>query len=177
MSLSRPEQRLFFALWPGEAPRLRLGRLLADLPHLQARPTHLEDLHITLIFLGQVSAERRACIEAAADQAKLPSSELLLDQVDYWPGPRILWCGSSQTPVALRQGVEALAAALRPCGIEPERRPYVPHVTLARKAAFQPSFRLLEPIVMPIREFVLVASQADAPPPRYRVLRRWPCGA
>jgi len=72
---------------------------------------------------------------------------------------------------------EALAAALRPCGIEPERRPYVPHVTLARKAAFQPSFRLVEPIVMPIREFVLVASQADAPPPKYRVLRRWPCGA
>ncbi len=173
--MSRPEQRLFFALWPGEEPRLRLGRLLAELPERQARPTHLQDLHITLIFLGQISAERRACIEQAADGVRPRPCDLLIDQLGYWPGPGILWCGPTQTPPVLLQAVEDLAVALRPCGIEPERRPYVPHITLARKAAFQRGFQLPEPIVLPVRDFVLVASQTEALPPKYRVLRRWPC--
>jgi len=166
-------QRLFFALWPDKPVRDALLRLRRHLPAVSGRPTHREDLHVTLAFLGSVDADRQRCVETVADGIAAPSFDLVIDRFGYWARPRILWCGPSDTPEALGRLVGELQADLTDCGFEPEDRPYAAHVTLARKAE-KMTFPAFDPSVSwPVREFVLVASRSGGEPPRYEVLRSW----
>lgn len=167
-------ERLFFALEPDSAVRQGLEQVTTALPEFHGRPVHPADRHLTLVFLGEIDPERRACAERAAGTLRGRPFALTIDRLGYWPRPRILWAGCSETPEPLAALVQSLQDALRACGFQPERRPYAPHITLARKARKMPSRDLDPPLVWPVREFVLMGSDLDAPPPRYRVLARWP---
>jgi 2'-5' RNA ligase len=167
-------QRLFFALWPDEGVRDQLRAAQTAIPNRGGRPVHVEDIHVTLAFLGQVEAERRACMEQAAAGVRGAPFELLIDRQGYWPRPRVAWCAPAEVPEPLRELVQRLNRALRPCGFEPERRAYSPHVTLFRDSRAVPEGPLARPVRWPCREFVLVASGGGAGGPRYRVLARWP---
>jgi 2'-5' RNA ligase len=166
-------ERLFFALWPSDQVRRELESLIEDLPPYRGRAQHADDLHITLFFLGEVEADTRACAEAVAGRIMGRPFDLVLDQVGYWPRPRILWCGSSQVPGPLADLVGDLGEGLRGCGFRPERRPYFPHVTLARRAGGAAASNLARPVVWSVREFVLSISDPRLTP-HYRVLGRWP---
>lgn len=168
-------ERLFFALWPGEAERAALVALQRELLSWGGRPTNGEDLHLTLAFLGEVSIERRACCEAAADAVRGAPFNLNLTSIGFWPRPRILWCGAQSAPPPLLAVVESLTEGLRRCGFPGERRPYAAHITLARKVAALGSVGSSAAwrLDWPVTGFVLAASR-EGLPPRYRVLRRWP---
>jgi len=165
-------ERLFFALWPDAAVRRRLVELCAGLPRHHGREPHPEDLHLTLAFLGELDTERRGCAEAAADRVRAEPFLLRLDQVGYWPRPRILWCGASECPESLLGLLATLHHGLLRCGFAPERRPFVPHLTLARKAPRLDGLRLDPPIDWPAAELVLAGSRLGERP-SYQVLRRW----
>ena len=167
-------QRLFFALWPDDAVRAQLRAAQDAMPRRGGRPVHVEDIHVTLAFLGQVDAQHRACMEAAAAGVRGAPFELVIDRQGYWPRPRVAWCAPAELPAALRGLVQCLNRALRPCGFEPERRPYSPHVTLFRDARAVPEGPLERPVRWPCRDFVLVATSPVPGGPRYRVLARWP---
>jgi 2'-5' RNA ligase len=170
------DERLFFALWPDARVRRGLLGIRDGLPGFRGRPTHPEDMHITLVFLGQVEPERRACVERAVAAVRGRPFELQIDQVGFWGRPRILWCGPGSVPDELQRLVGELKAVLADCGFEPERRPYAAHVTLARKARPVRFQELERPLSWPVGEFVLVASGRGGEPPRYRVLKRWRLG-
>lgn len=164
-------ERLFFALWPGEEQRSALARLQRDsLRH--GRETHPEDLHVTLVFLGDVIPEQRACAEAAADRVKGQPFRLVLDRIGSFPRARVVWCGASEHPQGLMDLVGALNRELLGCGFRPERRPYTAHVTLARNARPVEARALDRPIDWEVAEVVLVMT-GTGPPPRYRIVRRW----
>lgn len=165
--------RLFFALWPDASVRQSLGALQRGLPENLGRRTHGADLHITLVFLGQVDDDRRPCVEQAAGAIRGRPFELNIDRLEHWRGPRVLWCGPSHKPQALDGLVRDLQIGLQACHFEPEQRPYAPHVTLARKARAVGARNLDEPIPWPVRDFVLVASRPQVGPPRYEVVGRW----
>ncbi len=171
-----PSERLFFALQPEASVRAGLQGIAASLPEHRGRPVHPADRHITLVFLGEIGPEQRACAERAAAGVKGRPFELSIDRLGYWPRPRILWAGCSQIPETLLALVQRLQQALLACGFRPETRPFAPHVTLARKAHKLAGGELDRPLVWPVRSFVLMGSDLDAPPPRYRVLARWPLG-
>ncbi len=167
-------RRLFFALWPDARTRQALRSVQDGLGAGCGRLTHPADLHVTLVFLGNVESGRMPCIETVADGIHAGPFELHFDRLDYWRRPRILWCGPSGRPPALDALVHNLQAGLQACHIEPDQRPYAPHVTLARKAR---PVDVRDPGVglhWQVRDFVLVASRSGAEPPRYEVLRRWP---
>jgi 2'-5' RNA ligase len=166
-------ERLFFALWPTAEVRDTLAAEVRALPGGAGRPHHPDDLHLTLVFVGGVAGDIRPCIEAAGDGAAAGSFQLRLDEAGYWHRPRIRWCRPSVAPSELLTLVDRLQAAMRRCGLEPEARPFRPHVTLARKAAPLRSRPLSPPVTWDVDSFVLAASGSDTPP-RYRMLRRWP---
>lgn len=175
-------RRLFFALWPDAATRERLTQTLRGIVPAQARATHSDDLHITLVFLGSLDASTQDCAEqAAALVPALVSAEpftLTLDKLGYWQRPRILWLGAAHCPDVLLDLVSRLGQALQPCKIKPDERPYQPHLTFARKvqtAAVLPA--LSEPIEWPVSSFALVESQPISDGARYRVLTTWPLPA
>ena len=166
-------KRLFFALWPDEAVRAHLAALQTALPQAAGRWVHPDDLHITLQFLGSVEPERQACIAEAARAVHGEPFELEIDQIDFWPKPRIAWAGPQEVPLPLRQLVKRLARHLRACGFQPEKRLYRPHVTLLRKTTPAAAMRLPEPIRWPVDHFVLVESRPGGDPPHYRPLEGW----
>ena len=170
-------ERLFFALWPGPAQRPALASLARTIGRDAGRPTHPQDLHLTLVFLGSVDAATRRCAERTADGVRVSPFALRLDRIGYWPGPRVLWCGPEAIADGLRSLVGQLTRGLERCGLEPEKRPYNPHVTLMRKAPEplpgEVPAGVAEPLDWPVQEFAL-ACGSGAQAPRYRVLRRWP---
>ena len=132
--------RAFFAIPPdagwSESGRRLLARIAPDLP--EASWTRPESWHVTLKFLGDVSRDRLADFAAAIGRAaaRLGCPELATAGAAVFPprGPaRVLAVGFE------RDGSEALSELAREAdrtakdlGVPPERRPFRPHVTLAR---------------------------------------------
>ncbi len=175
--ISLAGRRLFFAIWPDAGLTAALAKISEGLPAHGGRAHHPADLHITLVFLGEIRPEQLPCVEQVADAIQGVPFTLKLDRVGYWPRPRIPWVGPAETPEPLQALVQDLQCGLQECGFKPERRPYKAHVTLARKARPIPAARLEEPLAWQVREFVLAASHSGPKPPRYEVLKRWPLGS
>jgi 2'-5' RNA ligase len=164
--------RLFFALWPDDQLRgaLRRARQTAG---ESARLIHPTDLHMTLVFVGDVPPETLPCIESAGDDVVLAPFDLTLGRLETWPRQRLLVAAPDEAPAPLCNLVSQLQQNLLVCGIEPEPRAYRPHVTLARRAP-----RVMpQPLDLPwaARSFVLVRSgvAGRSNGGGYRVLRVW----
>ena len=168
------EGRLFFALWPTLEARERLYELAMRFKPQGGRLHHPDDLHMTLVFLGQVEDQQMPCIHRVADGIGVSAFTLGIDTIGHWPRPKILWCGPSEQPLVLQTLVNSLQQSLTECGFAPERRRYQPHVTLHRKVRHAESGVIENPIEWQAPEFVLASSGGGAPgQPRYRILHRW----
>ena len=168
-------ERLFFALWPDDELRHTIRRHCKPLlRHAGGRPMATENLHITLAFLGNTTAERRACVERTADAIHLPPFELCIDHAAHWPRPRVLWIGPSEQPQALLDLAGALHAGATACGMKLDSRPYRAHLTLMRKVSRPPAQMAIRPFAWPVDRFVLVRSRTLPEGVRYEVVREWP---
>jgi 2'-5' RNA ligase len=168
-------ERLFFALWPEEDFPRRLHRQCKSLlRHTGGRPVATENLHITLAFLGNVDEQQHQCIEVMAGAVRCPPFELLLDQVGYWPRPRVLWLGASDTPEPLVALAGVLHAGATECGLSLDARPFQAHLTLKRKLDREPGVHDFRPLSWRVDSFVLVRSMTYQEGVQYEVLREWP---
>ncbi len=99
-----------------------------------AKWADISHFHLTLRFIGDADDGLMRDIELALAEIEAPAFELALNGVGYFPprGPaKILWAGIEPEglPTRLRDQV---VAALGVLGLEPERRKFAPHITLAR---------------------------------------------
>lgn len=167
-------QRLFFALWPDEEVRGQLAIYPPRLRGCGGRVVAVDNLHITLAFLGSVDEATRCCLEEAADAIQLPPFTLELDQLGFWRRPHVVWLGAEKTPESLLDLAELLKKAMIGCDLEPDERPFQAHMTLMRKARRPPAAEdPVQPFSWHIRDFALVLSETLPEGVRYRVLRRW----
>jgi 2'-5' RNA ligase len=177
---ARPEgrRRLFLALWPGDAVRRRLRDVLdQNLRIRSGRAEQVANLHVTLVFIGPIAGERVSAIEQTVAGVSGAAFELVLERIGYWERPRILWLGPREVPAALLSLVRDLRAALETCGVTAEKRPYLPHMTLARKVHRPPAVNMLEPIRWPVSVFSLMESVPVERSSAYRELACWPLRA
>ncbi len=173
-SATPDRQRLFFALWPEVSLQESIDTKARELIGKAAKCVPAHNLHITLAFLGAASPEQRVCYEQAAAGIQAPAFPLTLEYIGHWPAPRILWLGPTLQPEPLLNLVRGLNSALARCGFAPEARPFQAHMTLARKVDRPLSVQRIDPIVWPVRQFVLAESVAEPTGARYLVLTRWP---
>ncbi len=124
--------RLFVALRPPRAIRERLLALMQDVPG--ARWQDDDQLHITLRFIGEVDAPVAEDIATVLGSIRHPPLDLRLDGCglfDTRGRPNAIWAG-----VAPRDSLDTLHRkvdqAIVRCGLKPEGRAYLPHITLAR---------------------------------------------
>jgi 2'-5' RNA ligase len=126
--------RLFVALDLPDELRARLAALVPSLAQL--RPVPVEALHVTLVFIGHRPEEEIAAIADAVRAAVAGRPPATLCTADVVPvpkrGPARLFA-LDVDDVGGRAGAiqAAVSRALEPW-YEPERRPFWPHVTLAR---------------------------------------------
>lgn len=131
--------RLFVAAETGEALATAVSRARAvaraRAPGASwARP---EAAHLTLAFLGDVSAARvpgiASALTAAARGCRPCTLRIAGAEVFGRPSsPRVLWLGFDGDTGALGALQQAVAGALAALGFPPEARPFFPHLTLAR---------------------------------------------
>lgn len=129
------------------------------------RRAHVDDLHMTLLFAGRIDAAVQDCLTCAARELTCTCSRftVTLDCIGHWPRPRVTWLAPMNPPGALYELVFALREAATACGLEPERRPYRPHVTLYRRAA--PTAQgPVAPITLRADHFLLATSQPGVEP-------------
>jgi RNA 2',3'-cyclic 3'-phosphodiesterase len=163
--------RYFLALRPDAAAAASLARL--PIPD-GARPTHPEDLHLTVLFIGALQGQGEDDVLAAVRRAHgevAAQPVVVLDCVEHWPGPRVL-CAGGPTDPALADLQAALRGQLAALGLAPDARPLRSHVTLARKVTGRaaPTVPLDPAIGWRPGAVLLMASDAGAAaPPRYRV--------
>ncbi len=96
----------------------------------------IDQLHLTLIFLGAIAAERLAMVsEALANAPALNPFPLQLGGLGCFGArrsPRVLWVGVHDASGRLVQLHQQSATALRKVGVTVESRPFHPHITLGR---------------------------------------------
>jgi RNA 2',3'-cyclic 3'-phosphodiesterase len=164
--------RVFFALWPDDATRAAISRATRGaVSSSGGRPIAKERLHVTVAFLGELSA-------AGLDLARgvppisVGAFDLTLDIVGLWPESKILWLAPSAPPDALGQLEARLWETLVERGFRAEERVYRPHMTLARRARAVDA--QVEPVRFAVRELALVESFPDGRNVHYEVLERFP---
>ena len=124
--------RLFVGMRPPAAVRARLLALAGGIPG--ARWQDDAQLHLTLRFIGEVERPIAEDIALALGGIRSAPIEVTLDGVGQFERrgrPNAVWAGvRPHEPLA--QLHRKIDQALVRLGLEPERRAYLPHITLAR---------------------------------------------
>lgn len=128
--------RLFIALLLEEGTRERLVDVQRRLRQLDpsARYTLPEHLHLTLAFLGEVPPPREAAVRRAMEHTAFSPLTLTFAGTGRFrrDGGDIWWVSLAPNP-PLNQLHRRLTGALEREGFQLERRPFRPHLTLARQ--------------------------------------------
>ena len=114
----------------------------AALAHLAARvagpPTEVERWHVTLAFLGEVDDPPALSAPLARVCAPRPPLVLRLAGSGAFGRGGPVWVGVDGDVTGLTALAGALADACRAHGIDVERRPYRPHLTVGRRGRPDP---------------------------------------
>jgi 2'-5' RNA ligase len=167
--------RLFVALdlpWP---LRDQLAGLATGI--FGARWVTRENLHLTLRFIGEVPNWRAEEIDLALHTIRGRGFPLVLSGVGLFEkAGRVtaLWAGIERCP-QLDHLQTKIETALQRAGLEPERRRFVPHVTLARLdqpanekiTGFVQRNNLFRADAFPVERFTLFSSQLGKEAPVY----------
>lgn len=166
--------RLFFALWPDDETRQSLARLSQSIPAKEFKWVQPHNLHVTLVFLGQVDAATGLSLKQSVADISAQPFELTFDKLSYWSRPKILCLTCLQpAPEEAMILASALTAAAANCGLQTDTRPYIPHITLARHARYLPDVKF-EPIVWRTEAFCLAESCSEPDGVCYKVIQQWP---
>lgn len=132
--------RSFIAIELPEEVRAGLRRLQAELrlpEHAFVKCVAPEGIHLTLKFLGNISAQKVAEITRIMEQASQGISpfQLQITEVGAFPNmrqPRVLWIGIKGELDKLVGWQKRIDNGLMPLDFAKETRPFTPHLTLAR---------------------------------------------
>jgi RNA 2',3'-cyclic 3'-phosphodiesterase len=96
-----------------------------------------ENMHLTLRFLGDIPENLLDALRIPIEDACAACSPLQLAIIGAgaFPNPRrpsVLWAGVQEPAGALTALQARLEAAARTIGLPPEKKPFHPHITLAR---------------------------------------------
>jgi RNA 2',3'-cyclic 3'-phosphodiesterase len=173
--------RLFVALRPPAAIRTQLTGLMGGVSG--ARWQDDGQLHLTLKFIGEVDNRVADDIAIALSEVRYPVISTALCGVGHFARRgrvESLWAGVSPGPTlaALHQKIDRL---LLRCGVQPEKRVFVPHITLARFGrhaegidAFLNEQIGLASAVFSVNHFALYESVLGKSGAHYTQCRRYP---
>jgi len=128
--------RLFVALDIDQEIRVRLAGFMSDLRGLApaVRWVQPESLHVTLKFIGERPDASVKDIENALSGISTKAFQLSFRSAGFFPNERsarVFWIGI-QADASLAELAAQVERSLVPLGIEPEKRAFSPHLTLAR---------------------------------------------
>lgn len=174
--------RLFVALSIPEIQREALLRIMSGLPGARWEPE--ENLHLTLRFIGEVDGGLFADIAESLAEIMAPAFDLTVKGIGHFDDKKrvhALWAGIAPS-APLKHMRDKIESAIVRAGLEPERRKFTPHVTLAklrdaendRVAAFLSHHSLLALEPFRVSEFHLYSSRTGKDRAAYRIEASYP---
>ncbi len=149
------------------------------------------DAHVTLLFLGATPVAQVDALVAALAPVADAHAPFVLRTGGFGAFPslgraRVAWLGLGGETDALERLHRSVVAALRPFGHAPDQERFTAHRPLGRvrdrvardderavgallRAAVAPT-----PVMWPVDDLCLMASETRAERPHYRALGRWP---
>lgn len=151
-------QRLFVGIELPASVRKSLTTLQANYPTARWHPP--EALHLTLVFIGQVSEQVARGMAAGLSELACPALALEVKGVGHFGAerkPTVIWAGV-ETSASLLRLQQCVEQRLLPLGLVADERPYRPHITLAR---VREGGEVLQQFLHRHREFRLSAFEVD----------------
>jgi RNA 2',3'-cyclic 3'-phosphodiesterase len=155
---------------------------------LDVRWVRPANIHLTIVFMGDVDPDRLAAIEAALDpvcKGKSPF-RVALKGTGVFPNrrrPNVIWIGLAGDVEEMSQFRDALQDPLSSFGIQKEARAFKPHLTLGRfRRGSAPGGELdralsrfadLESPVCALERLTLFRSDLKPDGPIYTRLKQW----
>ena len=168
----------------------KVSRTGKDLP-LGLRWVKLDNIHLTVVFMGNVPEERIEPIGKAVKKVCSGTEQfnVSIGNLGFFGSrrhPRVLWLGLRGDVHRMGRFRDALQKRLKPFGMKTEKRPFKPHLTLGRfKKDARPGPHLdnmiseyadLKGPTHPLRELVLFKSDITPQGAIYTKLDAWPLG-
>jgi 2'-5' RNA ligase len=150
-----PMPRLFIAIDLPPVHRARIRSICTGIPG--ARWTPVAQIHLTLRFIGEVDFLLMQQISENLAEVRTEPLTLRIKGLGHFPpgrSPKVLWVGLENSARLLRLR-KRLETALVQIGLEPERRKFAPHITLAR---------FNTPPTKPLRDFLATNQLFELPP-------------
>jgi 2'-5' RNA ligase len=178
--------RVFVAIDLSDDARAAISATEAELADIgrgsAVRFVRPEHLHLTLAFVGNLpeGLASQLAAELTPDISQ-PVFELAFGGLGVFPergAPRALWLGILEGESATLSLQRVVVGRLAGMGLEPERRPFCPHLTLARWRNSRRSDRPRQlgdrrlVAVTPVQGITLYESRPTSSGPRYTVLAR-----
>ncbi len=152
--------------------------------HTPIKWTKQENVHLTLKFIGEIPDEKYSPIESVLDNTDFNTGPFDLKISGFGKFGRgrdlnIFWVGIEKNE-KLDSIYRKIENALAKIGIEKEKRPFTPHITLGRNKKqfeFKPIFDLLDasanqPVTTsPVASFQVFRSELRPAGPVYTVLK------
>jgi len=162
-----PSKRLFIGLELPPESKATLCELDPHLPGLRWLPP--EQLHLTLSFLGDVEASKQQALTDALNAVRVPPFFLPLQGMGSFNArgrPSVVWVGVGKGHPHLFALHKRVQDAVLHAGLEPDLKPFHPHVTVGRAQGvsremllpFLRKHRESEIDLFPVREFLLFSS-------------------
>ena len=177
MNAKKDKARIFVSVAIPDELRQKVSALAGELPKDAVKPVTLQNIHLTLRFIGQVQSKRLGEIEQKLREISFSRFRLSLSGAGVFPNAdfvKIVWVGAKS------EGLESLAKkvgqALAGTG-NPEAPEFSPHITLARvrkkidASGFLEKHREEEFGSFFVDRFFLMQSELEyGKPPRYTVI-------
>ena len=176
--------RVFCAVELPEQLRAKLedyiARLRKQAPDVAASWSRVENIHLTLKFLGNVAIDQIATISAAASRAvkEFTAFEIEVGSTGVFPRPnraQVLWIGVHDPSKQLSELQQRLENEYASAGFPKEDRAYRPHLTIARIRKPEGARQLAEthlgmqfkPMPVTVKELIVFRSELSSKGSRY----------
>jgi len=115
----------------------RIASILSSLQSLggDLKPVERENIHLTLKFLGNVSAPRLGEVKSSLQQVIFSAFTVEIKGAGAFPNlnhMNVIWVGVNEGWSQVEQIYEQVEKLLSGLGFRREHRPFSPHITIAR---------------------------------------------
>ena len=122
-----------------------------------------DNLHLTLVFLGECDVKQTACVKSILDATDFKPFDLVVERVGRFKrnGGDIWWAGVRENKILTdlqRNLTEGLCAR----GFTLDKRAYSPHITLGREVLTEAGPRQIEPFGEGVNKIDLMKSERIA---------------
>ncbi len=169
--------RAFISINISEEIRKEIKKIQDFLPEFFGKKTELENLHLTLKFLGEIKENKTEEIKEKLREIKIEKFKTEIDEIGIFSPNfiRIVWLHMKDCDNLQKQIDNALKNLF-----EPEKR-FMSHLTIARIKGIKDKKRFLqdlekikiEKIKFKVDKFYLMKSELTAEGPRYSVLEEY----